>query len=182
MILLLLADGFEEIEALCPLDVLRRLGANIKTVGITGKFVTGAHGISVETDISPEEVNISDVEHIILPGGMPGSSNLDKSHFTDLFINAALNNNGKLGAICAAPFILGKRGLLIGKNAVCYPGFENMLTGAIISEKDSVVTDGRITTAKGMGVALPFAKRLAKEFLDLSDAEINKLSKSIMEI
>ncbi len=181
MILLLLADGFEEIEALCPLDILRRLGSNIKTVGITGKRVTGAHGITVDADLSPEEVPLSEIKHLILPGGMPGSSNLDISSYTDLFINTVLENNGKIGAICAAPFILGKRGLLKGKKAVCYPGFEDMLSGAEVLDKEYVVTDGNITTAKGMGVALSFAKRIAKEFLNLSDARIDELSKTIME-
>lgn len=181
MILLLLADGFEEIEALCPLDILRRLGADIKTVGITGEYVCGAHGITVKADVMPENVSLSDVEHLILPGGMPGASNLDVSSFTDSFIDAAIRNGGKLGAICAAPFILGKRGLLRNRRATCYPGFENQLIGADVCS-DAVVTDGNITTARGMGVALPFAKRLAKEFLGLGEAEINKLSASIMEV
>ena len=112
---------------------------------------------------------------------MPGSSNLDISPYTDLLINTVLENSGKIGAICAAPFILGKRGLLKGKKAVCYPGFEDMLCGAEVLDKEYVVTDGNITTAKGMGVALSFAKRIAKEFLNLSDARINELSKTIME-
>lgn len=181
MILLLLADGFEEIEALTPLDVLRRLGADVKTAGISGNFVTGSHGITVKADILPEEVNLDEIEHIILPGGMPGSINLDASPYTDAFINAALSRGGKIGAICAAPLVLGRRGLLKNKEAVCYPGFEAELKGAVISEK-SVVTDGNITTAKGMGAALAFSKRLAKEFLGASDSQILSLSKSIMEI
>lgn len=181
MILLLLADGFEEIEALCPLDILRRLGADIKTVGITGKSVKGSHGVTVEADLLADEVDASLAEHLILPGGMPGSSNLDASPLTDVLINEVLAKGGKIGAICAAPFVLGKRGLLEGKRAVCYPGFENELKGAIISAGDFVVTDGSITTAKGMGVALAFAKRLAKEFLGCTESEIDKLCKSIME-
>ena len=182
MIVLLLADGFEEIEALCPLDILRRLGADIKTVGITGPQIKGAHGITVQADLSADDVDIDSIEHVILPGGMPGSENLDKSHYTDIFINKVTSSGGKIGAICAAPFVLGKRGLLKGKKAVCYPGFENQLDGALICNDASVVTDGNIITAKGMGVALPFAKELAKELLGCTDSEIEKLSKSIMEV
>lgn len=181
MILLLLADGFEEIEALCPLDVLRRLGANIKTVGITGRMVNGAHGITVCADLIPEDVDTNLIEGLILPGGMPGSINLDASHYTDKFLNEVTSREGRIAAICAAPLVLGRRGLLNGKKAVCYPGFENELHGAIIEGEASVVTDGNITTAKGMGVALHFAKEVAKRFLGLSDSDIDKLSASIME-
>ena len=182
MILLLLADGFEEIEALCPLDVLRRLEADIKTVGITGKRVTGAHGITVEADLLPDDRLLDKVDHLILPGGMPGSSNLDESEFTDKLIKSVLSKNGKIGAICAAPLVLGKRGILKGKRATCYPGFEGLLEGAILCSDESVVIDGNIITAKGMGVALPFAKTLASELLGCSEARINELSKTIMEI
>ena len=182
MIIILLANGFEEIEALYPLDILRRLGADIKTVGINGKLIQGAHGIEVMADMSADEIDPDSVTHIILPGGMPGSTNLDNSPYTDKFINAVLSSHGKIGAICAAPLVLGKRGLLNGKKAVCYPGFENYLEGAMICNDISVVTDGNITTAKGMGVALQFAKRLAEEFLGCDDQTIDKLSKSIMEI
>lgn len=159
MILVLLANGFEEIEALTPIDMLRRAGAKVKTVGINGKTATGAHGICVVCDAEPDEIELSDVSMVILPGGMPGATNLDVSPFTDKVIEAVNKNGGRLAAICAAPLVLGRRGILSGKSATCYPGFENELLGANVV-MESVVTDGNITTARGMGVALKFAKEL----------------------
>ena len=159
MIIVLLANGFEEIEALTPVDMLRRAGLTVKTVGVTGKAPTGAHGITVVCDAIPEEIDLSTVEMAIFPGGMPGADNLDKSEFTDSVIDALMESNGRLAAICAAPFVLGKRGVLRGKKATCYPGFEKHLHGAKVVDK-SVVTDGNVTTAKGMGAALEFAKEL----------------------
>ena len=159
MIIVLLADGFEEIEALTPVDMLRRAGLDVKTVGISGRAPTGAHGISVVCDALPDEIDLSKVTMAIFPGGMPGATNLDKSEFTDKVISAVTKNSGHLAAICAAPLILGKRGLLEGKHATCYPGFENELRGAKIMDT-GCVTDGNITTAKAMGCALDFAEEL----------------------
>ncbi len=160
MIYLLLADGCEEIEALTPLDVLRRGGCEIKTVGITGKQVVGAHGIEITADITPEEVT-GPIELLILPGGIPGADHLDASPFVSRFIEKTLEDGGHLAAICAAPYVLGKRGLLKGKTATCYPNerFVSQLLGATVT-KDPVVTDGNITTAIGMGAASAFAVRL----------------------
>ncbi len=159
MIIVLFADGFEEIEALLPVDILRRGGLDVKTVGINGKTVVGSHGIKLICDADAGEINPNDVTMAIFPGGMPGAVNLDASEFTDKIISAVIGNGGRLAAICAAPLVLGRRGLLEGKEATCYPGFENELKGAILSDK-SVVTDGSITTARGMGVALEFAEEL----------------------
>ncbi len=159
MIAVLLADGFEEIEATAPIDILRRAGLDVKTVGISSKIVVGAHGIATVADLSPYEADPSKISLAIFPGGMPGTLNLDASDFTDKVIAAVSENGGRLAAICAAPLILGRRGLLSGKRAVCYPGFENELSGAILST-DSVVTDGNITTARGAGVALEFGAEL----------------------
>ncbi len=178
MIAILLADGFEEIEALTPLDVLRRAGLNVKTVGINGKIAVGSHKIPVICDMEPSEVDKSEVSTVIFPGGMPGALNLDASPFTDEMIKAVTENGGRIAAICAAPLILGRRGLLDGKEAICYPGFEDELKGARISEK-SVVTDGNITTAKGMGVALEFAKELTR--LIAGKEECDRIAASIME-
>lgn len=159
MVLILLADGFEEIEALTPLDVLRRAGVEVKTVGVGSRVAIGAHGIPVVCDTTPDDVSSDEVELLILPGGMPGATNLDKSSFVDKIIREVSERGGRLAAICAAPLCLGRRGLLEGKEATCYPGFEEELVGARISAQD-VVTDGNITTAKGMGVALEFALEL----------------------
>ncbi len=160
MIYLLLADGCEEIEALTPLDVLRRGGCEVKTVGITGKEVVGAHGIKIEADITPDVVT-GPIDLLILPGGIPGADNLDASGAVSRFIEEAVKAGGHLAAICAAPYVLGKRGLLEGKRATCYPNerFTAQLTGAIVTN-EPVVTDGNITTAIGMGAASAFAVRL----------------------
>lgn len=178
MIAILLADGFEEIEALTPLDVLRRAGLNAKTVAIGSKIAVGSHGIAVVCDMNADEVDLSEVTTVIFPGGMPGSLNLDASPFSDKIISAVLKNGGRLAAICAAPLVLGRRGLLDGKRAVCYPGFEDELKGAKISS-ESVVTDGNITTARGMGVALAFSLELVRQII--GDDKAREISMAITE-
>ena len=161
MVLVLLATGFEEIEALTPVDMLRRASIEVKTVGIDGKTVTGAHGISVMCDEVCDEVSLDGVDLVVFPGGMPGSLNLDASPFSDKAIGAVLKNGGRIAAICAAPLVLGRRGLLSGKRATCFPGFENELVGAEIVNAN-VVTDGNITTANGMRAALEFSEELVR--------------------
>lgn len=153
MIYMFLANGMEEIEALCPLDVMRRAGLEVTTVGIGGREITGAHGITVKADICECELTNTDAELIFLPGGMPGTLNLAASDTVKNAIVAALKNGSYIAAICAAPSILGDMGILRGKEAICYPGFEDRLTGAKISDK-RMVLDGKIITAAGMGVAL----------------------------
>ncbi len=160
MIYVLLADGFEEIEALAPVDILRRAGLPVKTVGITGKAVCGSHGIPVTADVTPDEAT-EKLDLLVLPGGMPGAANLDQSPAAEALLRRAIDEGAHIGAICAAPFILGKRGLLQGKRAVCYPGFEGELCGATLcGEGVHVVTDGKITTAIGMGAASEFGLAL----------------------
>jgi 4-methyl-5(b-hydroxyethyl)-thiazole monophosphate biosynthesis len=161
MIYMFLADGFEEIEALCPLDLMRRAGLEVTTVGIGGTFVIGAHGITVTADISEENFTGKDTEMIFLPGGMPGTLNLAASDTVIGAIKKAHENGVYIAAICAAPSILGDMGLLDGKRAVCYPGFEDKLKAAVIS-KDRVVKDENIITAAGMGVAVDFGLLLVK--------------------
>ena len=161
MVYLFLANGFEEIEALCPLDLLRRAGLQVTTVGIGGDLIKGSHGIAVGADIPDTMYRDSKPEMIILPGGMPGSKNLDESRIVDAAVKTAAKNGAYLAAICAAPFILGKRGLLAGKKATCYPGFEGELKDAVVLEA-GVVRDGKIITAKGMGVAVEFGLELVK--------------------
>ena len=178
MILVLLADGFEEIEALTPVDMLRRAGLEVKTVGMNGKVVCGSHKIPVICDLEPSEVNTDEVSLVIFPGGMPGSLNLDAHPFSDTIIEAVTKNGGRLAAICAAPLVLGRRGLLNGKRATCYPGFEKELIGAKCVT-DAVVTDGNVTTSRGMGTALAFAKELISLIKGKEEAEA--LSRAIME-
>ena len=171
MIYMFLADGFEEVEALCPLDILRRAGLEVTTVGVGGKdVIQGSHGITVHADIPDVMYRDSSPEMIILPGGMPGSTNLDSSKTVDAALRAGAKNGAFLCAICAAPLVLGKRGLLRGKNAVCYPGFEQYLEGAIISES-GVVHDGKCITAKGMGAAFEFGLELVRALKDNETAE-----------
>ena len=169
MIYLLLADGFEETEALVPLDILRRGGLSVKTLGITGRTVTGAHGVTIEADAEPSECT-EPPSLLILPGGMPGTTNLDASSETERLLSLTVASGGRVGAICAAPSILGRRGLLRGHEAVCYPGFEETLSGAVIATK-AVVTSGIFTTAIGMGAAYAFGLELLRLLTDAETAE-----------
>lgn len=167
-----LAEGFEEVEALCPLDILRRAGLEVTTVGIGGKdVIRGAHGIIVHTDIPDIMYRDSSPDMLILPGGMPGSKNLDESRIVDSALRAASRKGAYLAAICAAPMVLGKRGLLEGKNAVCFPGFEEYLKGAAVDTEKTVVRDGNVITAKGMGAAFDFGLELVKCFKNDGIAE-----------
>lgn len=170
MITVLLADGFEEIEALTPVDMLRRAGKKVVTVGITGKTVTGAHGIPVIADCEPKDLPHGKIECLILPGGMPGTKNLDESPETDALINRTLSDGGRLAAICAAPSVLGKRGLLRGKKATCYPSFERFLEGATAST-EKVVTDENVTTSRGAGTAMDFALELVSLLVSPENSE-----------
>ena len=166
MVYMFLANGFEEVEALCPLDLLRRAGVEVTTVGVGGESVCGAHGIVVGTDMPEIMYRDSSPEMIILPGGMPGAENLDNSRIVDAAIRSASRNGAYLAAICAAPMIIGKRGLLSGKRAVCFPGFEGELTGAVVDPDAFVVRDGNVITAKGMGAALNFGLTLVSVLRD----------------
>ena len=159
MIYLFLANGFEEVEALCPLDLLRRAGLAVTTVGVGGDVIVGAHGIAVQADVPDTLFRDSKPDMIILPGGMPGTKHLDESRTVDTALRAASANGAYLTAICAAPMVLGKRGYLKGKEATCFPGVEEYLEGATLS-KARVVTDGRTVTAAGMGVAMEFGLAL----------------------
>lgn len=160
--IIFLAEGFEEIEAIAPIDILRRAGIEVVTVSVSDKNdVCGSHGILIKADALFKEIDFSTADLLCLPGGMPGTKNLDNhQELKDLIVRHA--NSGKnLGAICAAPSILGKLGLLNGKEAICFPGFEDQLIGAKLSNK-KVVRDGNIVTAKAAGVAVEFALKLVE--------------------
>lgn len=162
MVYVFLADGFEEVEAIAPVDILRRAGIEVKTVAVTptGKSVRGAHGITVTADIEKDEVK-DNFDMIVLPGGMPGTLNLEKSPVVQKCIDSAAARGAYIAAICAAPSILGHKGLLSGKKAVCYPGFEKDLKGAkVMSSK--VCKDGKIITGIGPGAAFEFGYLLAE--------------------
>lgn len=165
MVYIFLANGFEEIEALCVLDLLRRAGVPTKTVGIDEKIVMGSHKIPVVCDMEDIELTgFEDFDMIILPGGLPGANNLDASEVVEKFINRAVSEDKFISAICAAPFILGKRGILNGKRATCYPGFENELIGATVVN-EGCVRDGKIITAKAMGKSHDFALEIVEALL-----------------
>ena len=171
MIYVFFADGFEEVEALATVDVLRRAGLDVKTVGVTGATVSGSHSIPVVCDVCISDIEPdSSVDAVVLPGGMPGTLNLEADEKVNAFIDYAYANDKFVCAICAAPSILGKKGLLDGKEAICFPGFEEYLYGAKISDK-SVCADGKIITAKACGVALKFGKVIAEQFIGTQKAD-----------
>lgn len=154
MVYVMFADGFEETEAIEPIDILKRGGVDVVTVGVKDKTVTGAHGITIITDIGIEEVDPENMELLMLPGGM-GHEILDASNEVHGLINYAVANELYIAAICAAPSILGKKMLLEGKKATCFPGYEKYLYGAdVVSDK--AVVDGKFITAKGAGAAADF--------------------------
>lgn len=162
MIYIFFADGFEETEAIAPIDMLRRAGMDVVTVGIKNDGVKSSHGVPVLCDMTDMQVELDErLEMIILPGGMPGTLNIEANPVVQQSIDYCVEHNIPIGAICAAPSILGKKGLLNGREAICFPGFEKFLEGATLSEK-KVVTDGVFTTAKGAGVAVEFGLELVK--------------------
>ncbi len=162
MVYVFLADGFEIIEALSPVDMLKRAKIDVKTVGVTGKIVTSSCGVQVVSDITIDEFDFYDVEAIVLPGGSDGTVNLEKNQVVQQTIDNAVNTNVVIGAICAAPSILGNKGLLNGREATSFPSFQHTLSGAVLSEK-YVVTDGNIVTARGAGVSVDFGLELVKQ-------------------
>lgn len=165
MVYVFLADGFEEVEALATVDFLRRCSVPVTIAGVGGEFITGSHSITVKCDCVAERLSPdASVQAVVLPGGMPGTINLDNSAVVSAFIDYCVNNNVLLCAICAAPSILGKRGLLEGREAICFPGFEKELKGAVISDK-TVVKSGDLITAKGAGVALQFGREIASQLV-----------------
>ena len=158
---IMLAEGFEEVEALAVADVLYRAGVRSDLISVTdARHVTSSHGIRVVADLMLEDVDLSTYTVLFLPGGMPGTLNLEKSPIVTTCAEYCAKNDIYLAAICAAPSVLGHLGLLNGKEAICFPGFEGELKGATISEKP-VCVDGKIVTAKGMGVAVQFGLTLA---------------------
>lgn len=163
MLYMFFAQGFEEVEAIAALDVIRRAGIEIKSVGIGSETVTGSHGITVVCDTDECDLSVEGIDGIILPGGMPGTNNLFDSTKVHEAIEYCSDNGKLLCAICAAPLIFGRVGLLKGKEAVCFPGFEDELKGAKISN-NYVCTDGNIITAKGMGSAVNFGLAVVAYF------------------
>ena len=177
-IFVFLAEGFEDIEALTPVDVLRRAGLSVQTVSVMDEqVVAGAHGVPVLADKMFAEINPEDAEMILLPGGLPGATNLDAHEGLSHLILDFAEADKPLAAICAAPLVLGNRGLLQGKKATCYPGFETYLQGAEYTAA-LVEKDGNIITGKGPGAAMEFAFAIVEKYCGMD--KVNELKQGMM--
>ena len=177
-IFVFLADGFEEIEAITPIDVLKRAGLNVQTVSVMEeRTVAGAHGIPVDADKMFADIHLEDAEMLLLPGGLPGATNLDAHQGLSDMIMAFASEGKALAAICAAPLVFGNRGLLQGKKATCYPGFESYLTGAEYTAA-LVEIDGNFITAKGPGAAMDFAFAIVEKYCGIE--KVNELKSGMM--
>lgn len=162
-VIVFLADGFEEIEALTVVDMLRRAEIAVTTVSIQeAKEVKGAHGITVLADSLIEQMDFQQADMVVLPGGMPGTIHLGECKTVTDTVQEFYKGKKEVAAICAAPSVLGDLGILKGREAVCYPGFEDRLKGAKVLE-EPVVSDGNITTGRGMGTAIVFAAKLIEK-------------------
>lgn len=172
------ADGFEEIEGLTVVDLMRRAGAQVQMVSISdGLAVKGSHGIEIKADTFFDDVDFDQADLLVLPGGMPGTLHLGEHEGLTGLLQDFAAKGKRVAAICAAPSVLGGLGLLKGKRAVCYPGFEDKLTGAQV-EMEEVVTDGCITTSRGLGTAIPFALELLSLLFGPEKAE--EIKKSVI--
>ena len=170
MFYLFLAEGFEVTEALAALDVMRRAKLSVQTVGVTGEYVTSSHGVIVKSDIPVSDVSLDDAEGVILPGGMPGTLNLEKNERVIECVKHCYENGKITATICAAPSILGHLGILCGRQATCFPGFENELMGANYTASH-VETDEHVITAKGAGCAIEFGHAIVSLALDKAAAD-----------
>lgn len=160
MVYILLAAGFEEIEALAPADLLRRAGISVSLVGVGGMEIRGGHGITVRADLSLAQVELEDMELLVLPGGRAGVDFLRGEKAVQDLVRAADLRKIPLGAICAGPTVLGELGLLQGRQAVCYPGLEGALTGAQVQPERAVVADGTLVTGRAAGSSVDFGLKL----------------------
>ena len=160
MVYVLLGTGFEETEAIAPIDLMRRAGIPVMTVGINGKTVYGGHGIGVEADITLGEMDLTSLEMIVLPGGLGGVASIRASHEAMDAIAFAYENNRYVAAICAGPTVLADLHITDGKNATCYPGCESGMGGAVMVNNAPCVTDGKLITGTSAGCAIPFGLAL----------------------
>ena len=173
-----MADGCEEIEGLTVVDILRRAKMEIVMISITGKReVTSSHQVTFLTDALAAEVDYDTLDGIVLPGGMPGTLNLQADETVNKVIRQFAAEGRLVCAICAAPSVLGAAGILEGKWATCHPGFEEKLTGAKVEEKE-VVVDGNVITSRGMGTAIPFALEIVRYFAD--DETVEQVRKGLV--
>lgn len=173
-----LATGFEECEALLVVDICRRAGLDLKMVSITGeREVTSSHGVCVKADLLFDEVDFETLDMIVLPGGMPGTTNLEAYEPLMKQVEAFYEKGKCISAICAAPSIFGHRGFLNGRNATSYPSFESHLEGARVS-RNAVEVSGHVTTSRGLGTAIDFGLAIVERFMGKDEAE--KIAKAIV--
>lgn len=173
-----LADGFEEIEGLAVVDLLRRAEIEVTTISVTKEYtIHGAHGINVQADKLFEEMNFEEQDMLVLPGGMPGTINLKNHKGLEALLRKFYQKQKYIAAICAAPSVFGQYGFLNGRKATSYPGFEEMLEGAEVVTESVVVSDF-VITSRGMGTAIPFSLALIEQLIDKNTAD--KIGKSII--
>lgn len=169
--LIILAEGFEEIEATAPIDILRRAQVEVIVAGLNNKEICGAHGIKINADILLEEFR-QDADALILPGGSPGAENLSKSKKVSELIKAMFKGNKIIAAICASPaLVLEPTGILKNKKATCYPGMEKLFSQDVQFCQEAVVRDGNIITSRGPATALPFALAIVEALVDKTTAD-----------
>lgn len=171
MVYLILGNGFEEIEALTPVDILRRGGVEIRTAGIGGLLVEGAHGITVQADCTVEEMDLNAMEMVILPGGLGGVQSMDGSEAAVAAVRRAHADGKYVAAICAAPTLLSKLGITHGRRCTSYPGTDVQMDGAIYVCGEPVVVDGNLITSRGPGTATVFALQLLQTLRGRETAE-----------
>ena len=174
MIYMLLGTGFEETEAIAPLDLLRRAGLNVMTVGVNGKIVYGSHNIGIEADIELHEMDLADLEMIILPGGLGGVTSVRASAEAMNALRFAWDNDKFVAAICAGPTVLADLGITSGKRTTCFPGCEGGMGDAVMIPGAAAVTDGRLITGTSAGCAIPFGLELIKALKGEAEAEAIK--------
>lgn len=178
MVYVLLGTGFEEVEAIAPVDLMRRAGIEVQTVGITGKTVYGSHKIGVEADILPEEMDLDGMEMIVLPGGLGGVASARGSEAALHALRYGWEHGKFVAAICAGPTVLADLGIPDGKNATCYPGCETGMGSAHMVKDAAAVRDGKLITGTSAGCAIPFALELIKALRGDDAAE--KVAKQIV--
>lgn len=178
MVYMLLGTGFEETEAIAPLDLLRRAGVEVTTVGVTGKIVYGSHNIGIEADILIKEMDLSNLDMIILPGGLGGVASARASQTALDALKFAWENGKFVAAICAGPTVLADLGITDGKHATCFPGCESGMGSAILADGAAAVRDGNLITGTSAGCAIPFGLKLIEALKGPEEAD--RIAKQIV--
>lgn len=178
MVYLLLGTGFEETEAIAPLDLLRRAGVNVCTVGINGKVVYGSHHIGIEADLELGQMDLTDLEMIIIPGGLGGVASIRGSQPALDALRFGWENGKYVAAICAGPTVLADLGITSGRHATCYPGCEDGMGNALMVPGAAAIQDGKLITGTSAGCAIPFGLKLIEALKGAAEAE--RIAKQIV--